>query len=66
MEVKRKVVPVEIDYLCPDCKEGYMRPTGIAYATSPMKYPHKCTHCGSERTFFKEYPYVEFEYEDEE
>lgn len=61
MEEIKEVKPVRIDYKCPKCKTGYMRPTGIGIATNPPQYPHRCNMCECSETFTgKMYPYIEY------
>jgi hypothetical protein len=44
MEEKRQVKTFEVDYKCPKCGIGYLRPTGIAVGGFPMQYPHSCNN----------------------
>ena len=44
MEVKREVRTFEVDFKCPKCGIGYLRPTGIAVGGTPIQYPHKCNN----------------------
>lgn len=63
MEIKNEVKSVQVDYRCPECKIGFLRPTGIVYSTYPPKFPHKCNNinCNYMETFTdKKYPYVEY------
>lgn len=41
---KREVRTFEVDYRCPKCNIGFLRPTGIAVGGTPIKYPHKCNN----------------------
>ena len=61
MEIKKEVKTVEIDYKCPKCKVGRLRPTGVKQMTYPPKYPHKCTNCDYTETFRNTYPYIDYE-----
>jgi len=61
MEEIKEVKTVKVDYKCPKCEQGYLRPTGICYPMNPPLYPHKCTHCEHGETFSnKTYPYVDY------
>jgi predicted Zn-ribbon and HTH transcriptional regulator len=48
-----------IDYRCPKCQTGWMRPTGL---TSPSsKFLHECNQCGYEAAFDIKYPHAIYE-----
>lgn len=47
-----------IDYRCPNCQNGWMRPTGTVLVSDPPKFPHKCIQCGYEEIFDVKYPYT--------
>jgi hypothetical protein len=62
MEEKREVRTFEVDYKCPKCGIGYMRPTGIAVGGTPMQYPHKCNNCDYHEIIHGYmYPYLVYE-----
>ena len=61
MEIKAEVKTYKVDYLCDECKVGYMRPTGRAFPTHPMKFQHKCTNCENTKTFLEAYPVTRYE-----
>lgn len=62
MEQKREVKTVQVDYKCPECKIGFLRPTGTIFATNPPQIPHKCNNCGYGQTFTGvSYPYIDYE-----
>ncbi len=44
MEEKTQVKTFQIDFKCPKCNIGYLRPTGIAVGGCPIQYPHKCNN----------------------
>ncbi|MFA5207365.1 MAG: hypothetical protein WC428_01795 [Candidatus Paceibacterota bacterium] len=44
MEEKKEVKPFQIDFKCPKCPIGYLRPTGIAIGGTPLRYPHICNN----------------------
>lgn len=62
MEIQVKVQSVQIDFLCPKCKIGYLRPTGICHLIYPAQYPHICNHngCGYSESFTITYPYIDY------
>ena len=45
MEEKKEVRTFEVDFKCPKCDIGYIRPTGIPVGGNPIQYPHKCNNC---------------------
>lgn len=61
MEMKRVVKTFEVDFQCPKCAEGRLRPSGIAFMTYPLKYPHRCNKCEYEEVFRVQYPYIKHE-----
>jgi len=63
----KQVKTVQIDFKCPECKDGYLRPTGQTLTTHPPEYPHICNSimCNYYETFKnKRYPYLDYVYED--
>ena len=59
---KREVRTFEIDYKCPKCGNGYLRPTGIAVGGNPMQYPHQCNNCNYHEIIHGyQYPYLVYE-----
>lgn len=44
METRNKVETVQVDYKCPKCENGYLRPTGTCYPTNPPQFPHRCNN----------------------
>jgi hypothetical protein len=62
-EIKRDVKQVYVDYECPKCRIGHLRPTGTLLTTDPPQVPHKCNNinCDYMETFNKMYPYVDYE-----
>jgi hypothetical protein len=62
MEEKREVRTFEVDYRCPKCSAGYLRPTGIVCDNNPPTYPHKCTNCDYSKVIKDhKYPYLVYE-----
>lgn len=59
-EKRREIQTFEVDYICPKCKKGNMRSTGICYYTNPVQYQNKCNACGHTDTMDKTYPYVDY------
>jgi len=61
MEIKKDVKQIMIDFQCPKCKEGYLRPTGQVFTTNPPMIPHMCNKIGCDygETFRdKSYPRI--------
>ena len=63
METRKEVKQVQVDYRCPKCKKGYLRPTGMALPCNPPEFPHKCNNstCDYMDRFLKQYPYIDYE-----
>lgn len=62
METKKEVKVKQVDYICPECENGSMRPTGHVLSMDPPLYQHECTNCGNIIEIKgKTYPYVEYE-----
>lgn len=40
-----------VRYICDECGEGEMFPTGTCLDSLPPQYPHKCHKCGASKTF---------------
>jgi hypothetical protein len=66
MEETKEVKTIRVDYKCPMCDNGYLRPTGQCFPTNPPQYPHKCNgtrsgcDCYHGETFSKMYPYIDY------
>ena len=59
METTKEVKTIQVDYECPKCEVGKLRPTGQKLLSNPPQYPHKCTECDFTETFRdKTYPYI--------
>ncbi len=52
--------PIQVDRVCDKCGEGRMRPTGVALASYPPLFPHKCESCGAIDTFRQQYPTLRY------
>lgn len=63
METRDEVKTIQVDYKCPKCETGYLRPTGMVYDCSPPSYPHRCTEtdCDYGTSFSIRYPKIEYE-----
>lgn len=62
METTKEVKTIQVDYDCPKCEVGKLRPTGQKLLSYPLQYPHKCTECDFTETFRgKTYPYIIYE-----
>lgn len=57
-EMKLEVKTFRIIYQCEDCTVGVLKPTGVAFMTSPPKYEHQCTNCEKKQFFSKKYPRI--------
>lgn len=62
-EEKKEVKTVQVDYKCPQCETGYLRPTGQVLLCNPPKYPHRCNNerCEYKEVFRKTYPQIVYE-----
>ena len=58
MQEVRNVNSRQVDFRCPECQNGWMRPSGIVLTSNPPQYPHTCTSCSYKQTFGVRYPYV--------
>lgn len=59
--IKSKEVKIYQDKLyCDECGEE-MEFTGMALATYPMQYPHKCPKCDNRMTMLDIYPKIRYE-----
>jgi len=59
-----EVKTYKVHYICDECKQGELLPTGTCYPTNPPQYPHKCSnidYCNSARTFNIQYPALKYE-----
>lgn len=52
--------PIQVDYLCDKCEQGYYRPVGRMLLSDPPQFPHACTQCGNEKTFWEKYPTIRY------
>ena len=63
MEIKKELKTYEVKMLCDECEKGFMISTGMAYMTSPPRYPHRCSddYCRNEETYDVSYPRITYE-----
>jgi hypothetical protein len=59
MEEKNEIKIFQVDFKCPKCKTGYLRPSNRVLTTNPPQYPHECSNpkCDYKETFNTTYPY---------
>lgn len=61
-KIKTKVIVKKVNYICDNCEEGHMLPTGVCLPVNPPLYPHKCDKCGAEMRFrATKYPHIIYE-----
>jgi ribosomal protein L37AE/L43A len=60
MEKRQEVRTVQVDYECPSCKSGFLKPNGQGFLTNPMQYGHECKVCGFTQTLSRTYPYIDY------
>lgn len=61
MEKEFPITPIAVKYICDNCKEGEMIPTGEnIYLTEPMQFKHKCNKCGEEIILHEKYPVIRY------
>lgn len=59
-EVKRRVQPIEVNYVCDACGHGMMQKTADADPTSG-ETPHRCMICDHQQSFkWIHYPRIEY------
>ncbi len=64
MEQRTEVKTIQVDFKCPKCNIGFMRPTGYGFTTNETHWPHRCDslRCDYEEQFInKTYPYIVYE-----
>ena len=57
---QRPLRPVQVDYRCDKCGDGYYRPEGAMLLSDPPQFNHNCTECGDQKTFTEKYPTVRY------
>ena len=62
MEERNEVKIVKVDFKCPQCPDGHLRPTGTVLTSYPPQYPHMCdsVNCDYGQTFSLTYPYIDY------
>lgn len=70
MEEERVVKAVQVDFKCPKCADGYLRPTGSCLPMNPPLFTHRCNSklggdftnpgCGHMENFNKTYPFIDY------
>lgn len=60
MIIKKYKVPIELHYLCDDCKTE-LESTGKVLTSDPLKYVHLCPKCNKEYWLEHPYPYITYE-----
>ncbi len=63
MEERKEVKEILVDFRCPKCGVGFLRPTGTCLTSYPPIFPHKCNgeSCDYETSFKQVYPRTEYE-----
>lgn len=61
MEIREEAKAIRVDYKCPKCGVGRLRPTDTVLTVNPPGFPHKCTKCDYGEILFKVYPYIDYE-----
>jgi len=62
METRKEVKTIEVDFSCPKCNKGFLRPTNVVLSIYPPSFPHVCNNneCGYNENFGVHYPYIEY------
>lgn len=64
-EIRRRVVPFEVNYICDSCKGGMLEKCGETDPTTG-ETEHKCLICGSKQSFkWISYPRIDYVAEDD-
>ena len=66
IENRRKIKSIHNVFLTCSCGSQRVEPTGMVYTTYPVLYEYICMECGKVETSRVSYPYLDYEYEDEE
>ena len=64
MEIEKEVRVIRVDFVCPKCKEGRLRPKGSIFPTEPAIVPHSCNNvnCEHGENFIGvSYPFLKYE-----
>lgn len=62
MEVRYRTDTYVVEWLCEECHEASMKPTGQMNLGKVNNFPHVCSNdeCKHEQTFLVKYPYTEY------
>jgi hypothetical protein len=52
--------PILKSMKCPNCSEGYMKPTGMVLTSYPEQYRHYCDKCNCTAIYYNRYPLTSF------
>jgi uncharacterized Zn finger protein len=64
-KITKSLKPVEVEYQCDSCENGYMHPTGSINSKGENQgFEHKCTNCGELKYFDIKYPTVKYIWKD--
>jgi hypothetical protein len=65
-EERLNVKTIQVDYKCPKCIKGYLRPIMMTYGSPDIQYPHRCNNhdCDYKIVLPVRYPYIEYIPED--
>ena len=66
IENRRKIKSIHNVFLTCSCGSQRVEPSGVVYTTYPVLYEYICMECGKVETSRKSYPYLDYEYEDED
>ena len=55
---------IQVRQICDVCGKGDYLPTGTAFASNPMQYPHKCNVCSDKKIFTEKYPIIRSNFEE--
>lgn len=59
-ETTEEVKTFKVSMKCDKCGKGFMKLIGgTALPSDPPLYKHRCTECGHEEFYQKEYPYLD-------
>lgn len=66
IENRRKIKSIHDVFLTCSCGSQRVEPVGTVYTTYPVLYEYICMECGKVETSQILYPYLHYEYEDED
>ena len=62
-QVSKKTNTMKVDFKCPKCEKGHLRPNGTSVMTYPPQHPHNCNNfeCDYSEIFIDTiYPYIDY------